>query len=396
VSSGRPPVLPDSIEIAFQGMLGMDPGTDPLPPAEPGADPVRAMEESALVALRQPPCVVSFSGGRDSSTVLALAVRVARREGLPLPVPVTLRFPEAEGADESSWQERVIDHLGLDEWERIELTDELDFVGPVAQDVMRRHGVVFPPNAHFHVPVAERARGGSMLTGAGGDQVMIGRRRRQTITRRAAPTPKDVLRAAYRRLPDPVRRQVTLRRRSIRKPWLTPAGLRATVDRILSMPPQPRPRDAQLRWMHRGRYLTGIRDSLALIAADRDAIAIHPFMEPGPMAAFAQMFGPGGIGDRSTAMRALFADLLPPELLERPRKAHFADAYCTQRLRDFAAGWSGGGVDRAIVDEARLREMWQRAARANVPHPSDLFKAPMLLQAAWLHGERHAAPVASS
>ena len=39
-------------------------------------------------------------------------------------------------------------------------TDELDSVGPVAQAVLRRHGPLWPFNAHFHMPLLERASGG--------------------------------------------------------------------------------------------------------------------------------------------------------------------------------------------------------------------------------------------
>ena len=49
------------------------------------------------------------------------------------------------------------------------MTDELDFVGPIAAEGLRRHGVLFPANAHMIVPLAREARGGSLLTGVGGD-----------------------------------------------------------------------------------------------------------------------------------------------------------------------------------------------------------------------------------
>ena len=60
-----------------------------------GLTPLAALEEAILPALRRPPCLVSFSGGRDSSCVLAAATRAARREGLQPPVPVTLRVSNA-------------------------------------------------------------------------------------------------------------------------------------------------------------------------------------------------------------------------------------------------------------------------------------------------------------
>ena len=112
-----------------------------------------ALESAVLRVLQRPPCAVSFSGGRDSSAVLALATHLARREGLPLPIPATNRFPAVESSNETEWQERVVTHLGLDEWVRLEHDDELDCVGSIAQETLGRHGLLWPFNAHFHVPL---------------------------------------------------------------------------------------------------------------------------------------------------------------------------------------------------------------------------------------------------
>jgi asparagine synthase (glutamine-hydrolysing) len=116
---------------------------------------------------------VSFSGGRDSSAVLAVATAVARREGLPAPVPVTHRFPAAAETHESEWQEQVVAHLRLDDWVRIEAGGDLDCVGPVATESLRRHGLLWPCNAYFHVPILATATGGSLLTGVGGDEAFV-------------------------------------------------------------------------------------------------------------------------------------------------------------------------------------------------------------------------------
>ena len=118
-----------------------------LPDLPTGTTPRAAAEAAILPALRRAPCVVSFSGGRDSSAVLALATHLARREGLPLPIPVTHRFPTAGDTQETEWQEEVVGHLGLDEWVRIEAAGDLDCVGPIATRALRRHGVLWPCNA---------------------------------------------------------------------------------------------------------------------------------------------------------------------------------------------------------------------------------------------------------
>jgi asparagine synthase (glutamine-hydrolysing) len=66
------------------------------------ADPVTELERVVVPALRRPPCLVSFSGGHDSSLVLAAAARAARRERLPAPIPVTWRVRDAPAAEESA------------------------------------------------------------------------------------------------------------------------------------------------------------------------------------------------------------------------------------------------------------------------------------------------------
>jgi asparagine synthetase B (glutamine-hydrolysing) len=364
-------------------MLGVDPGTQPLPSVEPSLTPLAAMEEAIVRALERPPCVVSFSGGRDSSAVLAVAVQVARREALPPPIPVTLRFPDAPGSQESAWQERVVGHLQLDDWRRLELSDELDFVGPVAGALIRRHGVLFPANTHFHGPIAAQARGGTVLTGAGGDQIMWGPRRRQTLTRRALPPAIDLLRGAYGLLPPSLRRPIVQRRPKYRQGWLRPEAVRMIADRIVANRPDPARRDARVRWSHRTRYTAATRYSLGVLAADHDAVAIHPFMEPRFLVSVARLLGPGGLGDRATLMRMLFGHLLPPELIERPRKAHFAEAFQTETLREFLRGWEGGGVDSSLVDEAALRRLW-RDSLGEPPARSMLGRTALLAQSVWL------------
>ena len=161
-----------ALEIAscvVVGPSGNPPGRAcPAPPA----DPVAALERAVTRALQRPPCLVSFSGGHDSSLVLAAAVRAARREQLPLPVPVTWRVTGAPAAEESAWQEAVVGALQVTDWIRLRADDDLDFVGPVAADVLRRHGLLHPANAYFHAPLLRQAAGGTLLTGAGGDQVL--------------------------------------------------------------------------------------------------------------------------------------------------------------------------------------------------------------------------------
>jgi asparagine synthase (glutamine-hydrolysing) len=93
-SESRKLPTPEPVEVLANLLLGRDPNAAALPqsPAAPVRD---ALENAMLPALRRSPCFVSFSGGRDSSAVLAVAVEVARRHGLPEPVPATMRFVDA-------------------------------------------------------------------------------------------------------------------------------------------------------------------------------------------------------------------------------------------------------------------------------------------------------------
>ncbi|HYA10027.1 MAG TPA: asparagine synthase-related protein, partial [Gaiellaceae bacterium] len=100
----------------------------PLPPSEARVEPLAAFQAVVRAALERPPCLVSFSGGRDSSAVLAVAADVARRDGLPLPIPATALFPGSAESDESDWQEQVVRGLGLDDWLRVDVDDGFDCV----------------------------------------------------------------------------------------------------------------------------------------------------------------------------------------------------------------------------------------------------------------------------
>ena len=76
---------------------------------------------------------MSFSGGRDSSALLAVALNVARRQGLPEPVALTLRYSENTDTEESAWQKLVVDHLRPKAWEIVEVApDAAEFLAPPA------------------------------------------------------------------------------------------------------------------------------------------------------------------------------------------------------------------------------------------------------------------------
>jgi asparagine synthetase B (glutamine-hydrolysing) len=349
---------PDALEIASGMMLGREPGVRDLPRAPRGGTRP-ALEHAVARALARPPCVVSFSGGRDSSAVLALATAVARREGYDLPIPATHLYPDDPGTDESEWQRLVIDHLGLDEWIRISVGEELDLVGPVALEVLDRHGVLFPANAFAHVPLLRLARGGSLLCGVGGDEVFD--------------SPAVPLLRMLRGYERPTRRGLrsTWRKTGYRSSehlgndaaaplsWLVPSAQVEVAARA-----GPAIRAVETRWdiaLRRwvaDRYFLAILGTLVLLGRDEGVEVIVPFLDASVMPSLAADAGWAGFRSRTDALTRFVGDLLPPPVLQRTSKAVFTRAFRhgpTTRLLD---EWDGSGVDPALVDADQLRSIW--------------------------------------
>jgi len=368
------------LEIASGLVFGRTPQRALSVAEDPERDPVRALERAILPALQRPPCLVSFSGGRDSSAVLALATRLARREGLPLPIPSTNRFPAVADSDESEWQERIVSHLGIDEWSLLEFSDELDCVGPVAAQVLRRHGVLWPFNAHFHVPQFEATAGGSVLTGIGGDETLSPSRwarPRTVLNREARPERRDLLRFGFLVTPPPLRRAVLRRRIPLEYRWLRPAARRSVAAAwAADAASEPLGWQAQLRWRRRIRYLEVGTGSLDVLAADNGVQVVHPLLDGAFATALAHLPKKRRYSDRTAAMRLLFGDVLPDDLLARTTKSGFDEAFWNEPSRTFAAHWDGDGVDETVVDVEALRREWSRA----VPDP----RSYLLLQAVWV------------
>jgi hypothetical protein len=354
----------DRLELAAGLPLGADADADaPGVGVAAGLSVREALEAEVLAALRRPPCVVSFSGGRDSSAMLALAVAVARREGLPDPVALTWRFPGVRSTDESDWQEMVITYLGVGEWEVVEFGEELEVLGELATGVLRRHGLLWPPNLHLYLPTLDHARGGTLLTGWDGDMLFGGWRsaRVQAVLHGVVrPEPRDLLRVGLALTPGTVRREIRARRSgvAIEFPWLRERARRTATRRFMS-PPAPRRWDRWVPWFAASRHHCVAARSLAVLATERDVDARHPLLSPAVLGALARDGGRLGLGDSRTAiMRSLFGDLLPEAVLSRRTKAGFATALWGERCRAFAADWDGTGADTELLDVGRLRAAW--------------------------------------
>ena len=372
-------------EIAYGFAYGECDHLGPLPRVAAGYSPLAAMEDAILPALCRSPCFVSFSGGRDSSVVLAVAARAARRQGLALPVPVTQRFRDAPRAAESEWQELVVRHLALPDWECVDAGSEFGFVGSAAARCLLDHGLLWPPNCHLHAPLLERAGGGSLLTGLDGDTVLGGWpwvRVASVLSGRAKPEPRDLLRLGRAATAGPVRRQVDRWRNSHTPgaPWLRPSERGAYVSTWLNALDEPLRWNARVAALARKRYLAVAFSSLQALADDAGTLLLHPFLDPGFLAALARAGGVRGWGDRTATTAALFGELLPRETVARASKAMFDDVSWSEPSRDFARNWNGAGVDAELVDPDALRAEWLK----DTPH----FGTATLLQSAWLHANQ--------
>jgi asparagine synthetase B (glutamine-hydrolysing) len=366
----------DPLEIAGGWVNGYDPV--PLPPG-PHESPRRVLDRMLLAHLGTAPCLVAFSGGRDSSVLLAAAVNVARQQGLPMPVPITLSYPEAPDAEESHWQDTVLEHLGVRE--RIVLTvhDEHDPLGPVATPVLRRHGLVWPPNFAPTVRLMEMARGGTLLTGEGGDEA-FGLKRVTPLTkllkRKGVVSPGVYADTLGALTPAFVRRRGALRGR-YRRPWLHPEVEAELARRDAADAAAFALHAGHNTWQFATRRCARISyETVRVLGAELDVTYVQAFAEPALVASVAAREGFFGWTGRAATMRDLFGDLLPREVLERRTKARFANAVFARYAKEFARTWNGSGVDDDLVDPETLREIWL----SDDPHAPSMT----LLQQAWL------------
>jgi asparagine synthase len=347
-----------------------------------GRDPLEALGRAIESTLDSGPPAVAFSGGRDSSLLLAVAAAVCRRAGVGPPLPITLCMPGLlTETDERSWQELVVEHLGISDWRRIPISNELDLVGPYARRHLLRDGLLFPANAHSVVPMLEAAGDRCLIVGLGGDELLSPQQWRSVhdlLSRRRRPQQRDLLRLAACGVPRPIRgmaRSMPTERLDEMK-WLRRSArprLVRSVGRGLEQP---------VLWQASIRHLAARRDVvLPLRAMTRLAEASGrklsaPLLDPGFVGALARAGGNGGWGTRTATMDALASDLLPAKLVERKTKAYFNRVFFGEESRAFAAAWSGQGLDETLVDPEALRREWL----SEVPD----FRTALLLQSAWL------------
>ena len=119
-------------------------------------DPRRALEHVVREALLRPPCGVAFSGGRDSSAVLAVAAHVARRDGLPAADPDHEGLPRrADGRGGLVAGAGRATTSGSTTGSASSSTTSSTSSDRCATANLVEHGVVWPPTIHGDVPVVE-------------------------------------------------------------------------------------------------------------------------------------------------------------------------------------------------------------------------------------------------
>jgi hypothetical protein len=373
------------MDVLFGTVRGAPPR--PLGPLAPaGTTPRAALEEILAEELSRQPCLVSFSGGRDSSALLAVSLDVARGRGLPEPVAFTLRYPGNNDSEESSWQELVIDHLRPESWEVIEMAPgSAEFLGPVGTASLLANGLLWPPALHLETGWLGRARGMTVITGEGGDEILGAHRATSVRTflsalHRSGSDLKPALRRLAREAAPISVRAAAARRKMAGTgylTWLRPPLRDQALDEM-----------ARLTIAESWSWADAVRShaaspGLLLGLANRDWLAAsfgarfaHPFLRPAFVDAVARGGGRFGYAGRTEAMRRIFGDVLPDAVLARATKASFNSAFHGCATRAFARDWDGTGVDTAVVDVGVLRSSWL-APRV---HPG----TTPLLQAAWL------------
>ncbi len=367
-------------------------GLPERPRVPQGTETLRqAVEGAVRDAFECGPVAVSFSGGRDSSAVLAVAAHVAAAGGWRPPLPVTLVYPDEPASDEADWQDLVLQHLGLRERIVLEVHDELDLLGETATGALRAHGLLWPANGFSHARMLQECAGMTLLTGGGGDELFddsAPSRSSLVLAGRAVPRPRDVLRLAASRLA-PRAYDARRARYVLRLPWLSGEGQQRFAAAVVDDRGRPgQPWDASALRALVARSFAAMRAGQDLLADERRARIRHPFLEPRVVAAAARAGGRLGLGGRTRAMRLIAGDLLPSAVIERTTKATFDGGYWSRESLEF-----GGAIDVEAVlgaDPALgpLLDLGALAAAWRDPRPP--FLTALLLQACWLADDRGA------
>jgi asparagine synthetase B (glutamine-hydrolysing) len=309
-----------------------------LPP-EPGKDGEKPALWSALVEecqriIRGRRVAILLSGGLDSSSVAAAASAAARHAGWPLPVLASIVYPGL-ACDETSWQESVARHLGL---ERVTVNPlGLDVWRPAQRVIQQRLTPMADTQSGAIAKLVEaiNARGcDSLLTGFGGDVLFRGvglelslaqRGRLMAIHRHfrglSSAMPVSVSRLWY----GGIIRPLLLGRRSeaLASDQVARAGssVRSIVAHALG--------STAFGW---------IMEGVEQAATGRPLTLESPFYGPGFLAAYAGVAQADFVDSRSHKgiLREMIRPHLPADVVDRTRKSNFLAYHRTWLERERA------------------------------------------------------------
>jgi hypothetical protein len=366
------------LEVASGVVMGKE-ATLGLTP-DGSVHPVEVLRNIARRLLATPPCVIAFSGGRDSSALLALFIDVARRDGLPEPIAITARWDEDAASNENAWQENVISSIGASHWEIIRPGTDLDLLGSEATSVLGQMGLMWPAPAYAFLPMVRHAAGGVFVSGEGGDEAFGLWPYGQlwaTLRQHRAPGWGELKALTLGSCPPFVRRLWWRHKLPPYQDWLQPQAFRR-VSRILAEELSNDP-FTWVKYQMANRQSRGTEISLRTfeaLCATQGATYAGPFLDSTFLGALAAWGGRFGVGDRTAAMTSLFSEVLPGGVLGRRTKASFGGVFWGPASRQFAHDWDGSGLSDELVDREALRGAWLA--------PVPVYGAAIPLHAAWL------------
>ena len=311
---------------------------------------------------------------------LAMATSYARRHGHDDPVPVTLRYPGLASAEQLTLQERVVAHLGLADWKRVDLDDDLDLIGPVAGASLRLVGPFWPPNAYIMAPLLEAARGGVFVLVTGLSDFFAWWRWAPlagVLMRHRRPVPRDAALLGSVLMPTALRAEAALRRGIPPLPWLRPTAERQALELLTQ-----RQADVPFRFNRAAttqithRCFTGAAGTFRALGEALGTTTELPLCRPGVVESLAGAGGWRGFGEQRAMLHRLAGGLLPQDLLTRRPAPDLNPVFFGEPSREFAADWTGAGLDESVVDTEALRRNWL----SDRPDP----RTACLLQYAWL------------
>ncbi len=376
-SAGNPANM-GFLDMACSMPLGCN-GTRPQAPRPSSMDDALALLWSS--SFGRGPCYIPFSGGRESSMWLATATRYARRGGHDDPIALTLSYPGLVTEEELRVQERVVAHLGLAEWERVEPEGSLDLVGPVAGATLTRTGPIWPANAYVMTPLIEAARDGVFVFITGLEDVFtwwLWAPLVSVIERDRRPGKRDLALLAAALVPTSGRARA-LRRRGVPPPmpWLKPEAEREAMARLRRRHADvPRRFDRAVVTQVTHRCFDGAAGTLRAIGDAVGTSVDQPLRRPDVAESIAGAGGWRGYRSLKTMLLEMCGDLLPADVFAKRAGSDLTPLFFSDASREFAAGWSGAGLDESVVDTEALRRTWL----SDTPD----VRSACLLQYAWL------------